>query len=471
MSQVGQEFTPVAPILAAVDVRVEAGNPGDILTVNIRKGTITSPILASTSRPISSPFPTFQSSDSSAGWLHVDFPAPLAITPGDKYVLELLVDLPGSLGVNFSNDLYPGGCLIGVLSCTQDLAFRTYGPEGPLPAGTFLLKFAPGFGPVDVAVDGSGDIIVVAEDNTVKKFDSSGKLLLKFGSLCTLVTGSGCIDPDGAGPLKLGDGQFRIGEAGVAVDNSGNIYVADQGNRRVQKFDSLGNFLFQIGSGAISDADGDFAGPSGIAVDSSRNIYVTGQSNHRVQKFDSEGNFLLKFGCPCTLATGIGCIDPDGEGPLELGDGQFGVLVGIAVDSFGNIIVPGATNNRVQVFDTFGNFKFKFGTSCNIATGSGCTDPDGAGPLELGDGQFNNPHGVAVDSEDNIFVSEVDNDRVQKFDSNGNFLLKFGSSGFGDGQFISPRVLDRDSLAQIHRRDDYAAAERAIGAREGDGPE
>jgi len=73
---------------------------------------------------------------------------------------------------------------------------------------------------------------------------------------------------------------------------------------------------------------------------------------------------------------------------------------------------------------------------CNIATSAGCVDPDGAGPLALGDGQFNSPRGIAVDISRNVFVTDEGNNRIQKFDSKGNFLLKFGGPGYEHYEMI-----------------------------------
>ena len=62
-----------------------------------------------------------------------------------------------------------------------------------------------------------------------------------------------------------------------------------------------------------------------------------------------------------------------------------------------------------------------------------------------GDGQFSYPHGVAVDSSDNVYVADTSNHRIEKFDSNGTFITKLGSFGSGDGQFGSPEGVAVDS--------------------------
>ena len=70
---------------------------------------------------------------------------------------------------------------------------------------------------------------------------------------------------------------------GIALDSSGNIYVADLGNSRIKKYDANGNFLTMWGS--FGSTDGKFNEPIAIAVDSSNNIYVVDKKNNRIQKF------------------------------------------------------------------------------------------------------------------------------------------------------------------------------------------
>jgi hypothetical protein len=104
----------------------------------------------------------------------------------------------------------------------------------------------------------------------------------------------------------------------VAVDSSGYVYVADTANHRIQKFDSVGNFITKWGSKGTGD--GEFDWPYGIVVDSSDNVYVADTGNHRIQKFDADGNFITKWGSPGT------------------GDGEFDHPIGIAVDSSGYVL-------------------------------------------------------------------------------------------------------------------------------------
>src|SRR6266480_3478908 len=116
-------------------------------------------------------------------------------------------------------------------------------------------------------------------------------------------------------------------------------------------------------------------------------------------------------------------------------NGDFYIPYGVAVDSNQNLYVVDTGNQRIQVFDATGNFKFTFGRS-----GSG-------------NGRFSLPRGIAVDSSQNIYVTDSGNHRIQVFDSAGNFKFRFGNSGAGNGQFNFPRGVAVDSSQNIYVAD------------------
>lgn len=198
---------------------------------------------------------------------------------------------------------------------------------------------------------------------------------------------------EGSGP-----GQFQYPE-GVAVDGSGNVFVADTQNTRVQKFDNNGTFLTMWGS--PGSGPGQFAYPAGVAVDGSGNVLVADAANDRIQTFDNNGGFLTVWGS-------------QGSGPGELSG-----PIGIAVDLNGNVFVADSGNDRIQKFDSNGTFLTMWG--------SYGVDP----------GQFLNLTGVAVDGNGSVFVSDYTG-RIQKFDSDGTFLTMWGTIGSGPGQFVTP---------------------------------
>src|SRR5262249_57302310 len=94
-------------------------------------------------------------------------------------------------------------------------------------------------------------------------------------------------------PSGTGNGEL-IAPQGVATDGSGNVYVADTNNNRIQKFDASGTFLTTWGSSG--SGNGQFNNPSGVATDASGNVYVVDSHNNRIQKFDARGTFLTTRG-------------------------------------------------------------------------------------------------------------------------------------------------------------------------------
>jgi DNA-binding beta-propeller fold protein YncE len=219
-----------------------------------------------------------------------------------------------------------------------------------------------------------------------------------------------------------GNGQFD-GAFGIGVDSSNNIYVADEENFRVEKFDSNGNYLRQW-SGPVAEQLGS---PLGIAVDSSNNVYVADEDNSNVEKFDSNGNYLTQWGGP---GNGNGQFNSPSES-----SGPFG----IAVDSSNNVYVADNYNNRIEKFTSNGTYLMQWGS------------------YGSGNGQFDGPEGIAVDSSNNIYVADNGNCRIEKFTSNGNYLTQWGSQGSGNGQLYLPEGIAVDRNNNVYVADQYNA--------------
>ena len=217
------------------------------------------------------------------------------------------------------------------------------------------------------------------------------------------------------GSQGSGEGQFVDPEA-VAVDRNGNVFVADSGNHRIEKFTRSGIFLLQWGS--MGSAEGQFFDPEAVAVDQNGNVFVADSGNHRIEKFTGSGIFLLQWGS------------------MGSAEGQFHTPDGLAVDPDGNVFVADLNNNRIEKFDNDGTFLTSWGDA-------------GAG-----DGQFSGPVGVAIDRSRNVYVADFFNDRIQKFTSTGTFLTKWGSTGSGDAQFIGARAVAVGPSGTIFTVDD-----------------
>lgn len=282
--------------------------------------------------------------------------------------------------------------------------------------------------PWGVAIDTDGNIYVVDSfNNRVQKFNSAGEFESKFGSAPDCYSNYGSTTttsyaPTTTNPLDcFNDGAFLY-PAAIAIDNSGNIYVADSGNNRVQKFNSSGEFVSKIGSEQRSDNGGSYGGnnegefndPRGVAVDASGNIYVSDSGNNRVQKFNSAGEFQTLWGN-----------DEGGSYGGSYGgsdEGELNYPMGIAVDSNGNVYVADSGNDRIQKFNTSGGFIDQWGLFISDNYGGGYPS------YGSGDGEFSHPAGVAIDSSGNVYVSDTFNSRIQKFTSTGTFLTKYDGS-------------------------------------------
>jgi DNA-binding beta-propeller fold protein YncE len=111
--------------------------------------------------------------------------------------------------------------------------------------------------------------------------------------------------------------------------------------------------------------------------------------------------------------------------------------MGVAVDSSDNVYIGDGGNNRIQKFDFEGTFITKWGSQ-------------GEGNGEFGNGVSRSPTRVAVDSSNNVYVVDTANHRIQKFDSEGNFITKWGSQGDGDGEFRGPSGVAVDSSNNVY---------------------
>ncbi len=185
------------------------------------------------------------------------------------------------------------------------------------------------------------------------------------------------------GSAGSADGQFND-PYGIVEDGSGDIWVADRLNNRIQEFDPAGNFMQSVS----------FSAPIGLAVDGSDNLYVT-RTNNLVYKIDQSGAALLTIG---TSGSGAG---------------QFANPSDVAIDhATGDIYVTDYNNAKFPKYNSAGDFQWEVGSN-----GSG-------------NGQFNYPTGIVV-SGSTVYVTDDNNNRVQAFDTSGNFQFVLGSPGTG----------------------------------------
>jgi DNA-binding beta-propeller fold protein YncE len=292
--------------------------------------------------------------------------------------------------------------------------------------------------PVSDALDSSGDVWVTDwTDNRIAEFSKTGAPIATYGSEGT----------EG--------GQFHA-PFGIAVNQStGNVYVTDYGNSRVEELSSSGGFIRAMGWGVSNGAGeyqnctssckagiagsgpGQISGPDGISVDSSGDVWVAEEGNDRVQEFSEGGSYLGTFG---SAGTGSGQL----EAPMDI------AFAG------GDLYVTDQNNNRIDEFSTSGSFVKAIGWG--VANGEAklqtCTSGCEAGIAGSGNGQFNAPRGLTTDPvSGNLYVTDLNNDRVQELTTAGAFVAKFGSGGSGPGQFSAPMDAVVSSTGTIYVTD------------------
>ena len=209
-------------------------------------------------------------------------------------------------------------------------------------------------------------------------------------------------------------GSFGINDPGkfshpqfVAVDDDGNLYITDLGNKRVQKLSSSGEYILDWGQSGKKP--GEFHYPSGIAV-SDDAVFVADRDLNRVQKFSLDGKFIVEWGTKGNS------------------DGQFLFPNGIAVhDDIVYVVDTG--NQRIQYFSTNGEFISSFGSS-------------GINP-----GQFLTLVGIDIDSAGNVYVADKGNGKIEKFSSDG-VLIKSYPFYYSNYNF-SPESLVVDPSGKI----------------------
>jgi sugar lactone lactonase YvrE len=238
-----------------------------------------------------------------------------------------------------------------------------------------------------LALDASGTFYLASLDDTIRTISSSGTLALWVGTSNT--AGS----QNGVGALAT----FNNPQ-GVAVDASGNVYVADAANNKIRLIAPGGVVTDFAGTGASGSSDGPatsatFNAPAGIAVDTAGNVYVCDTGNNEIR-------LITKSGTVQTVAGNgsAGFLDGTGSGA------RFDAPGGIALDAHGNLYVADTVNLAIRKVSSSGVVT----TLAGSASRSGSTD--GTGDVA----SFSLPVAVAVDSSGAVYVADEGNMSVRK---------------------------------------------------------
>jgi sugar lactone lactonase YvrE len=276
--------------------------------------------------------------------------------------------------------------------------------------------------PQAVATDPAGNLFIADTfHDRIRKVHANGIITTVAGNGFAGFSGEG-----GAATLAMLDNPW-----GVALDGSGDFYIADCDNQRVRRVDTNGMITTVAGNGydagtgyggysgdggAATNAELSF--PQGVAVDVNGNLFFADSYNNRIRKVDTNGIITTVAG------NGNGTYAGDGGAATNA---SLCNPQAVALDAVGNLYIADANNNVIRRVDTSGII--------TTVAGNGVSGYAGDGGLAT-NASLSSPRGVALDLAGNLFVGDYNNNRVRKVDTNGVITTVAGNgsgSYAGDG--------------------------------------
>jgi len=286
--------------------------------------------------------------------------------------------------------------------------------------------------PSSVAIDRAGNIFITDPvDNCIREINTSGIINTIAG-----IAGTEGYSGDG-GPATAAE---LYTPYGVAVDNSGNIYIADQGNNAVRKVNAAGiiSTIAGTGSAGYSGDGGTGASaalnwPNAVAADDSGNVYIADLGNNCIRKVNASGTI--------TTIAGNGFFGYGGDGGPATA-AQLWEPYSVAVDNSGNIFISDFDDWHIRKINSSGIISSIAGNGTQGYSGDG----ESATAAELDE-----PTGVTVDREGNVYFNDASNYRVRKINPFGiiSTIAGFGALGYsGDsGPAISAEISSATGVA------------------------
>lgn len=268
--------------------------------------------------------------------------------------------------------------------------------------------------PMSVATDKDNNIYVSdTSHDRIIVFNSRGQFMFEFGT-------RGVAYPAAGVKASWEPGKFNF-PYGIAIDDqTGNIFVADLANKRIQIFNSTGNFIDWFPKGEYGGQALDI-NPLSIAIKKGQ-VYIANPYN--IVIFTTDGKFVKDFGMP-------------GNEP-----GQFNRPNGIAVDDNGTVYVSDSLNNRLQALDPNGKSKWVLGERVDAS--------QGMNPVAK-KATFEMPRNIAIGPDGNIYVVDAFDFSIKVVSPEGKLLTNVGERGVADGTFNFPSgiAITKDGMIYV----------------------
>jgi sugar lactone lactonase YvrE len=323
----------------------------------------------------------------------------------------------------------------GIITTIAGNSIIGYGGDGG-PATAAQLN-----APYGVAVDASGNVYFADMYNDcVRMINASGTITSVAGSFFT-----GGYSGDGGPATAAG----LYNPVAVAIDASGNLYIADQGNEVIRKVDASGTITTFAGSSGGYSGDGGPAtdaqlnNPAGVAVDASGNVYIADEFNARIRKVNAAGII--------TTIAGNGTLGFSGDsGPATLA--ELYEPAGVSIDATGNMYIADMINNRIRKVNTMGII--------TTAGGDGISGFAGDGGAAIAAKMYF-PSAVTTDATGNIFIADESNNRIREINTSGiiSTIAGSGVAAYGDGgpataaQLNQPEDVVSDAFGNLYISD------------------
>jgi hypothetical protein len=310
--------------------------------------------------------------------------------------------------------------------------------------------------PEGVTVDQTGNLFIAGSLARIRMVDTNGRIITVAGN------GSSGFSGDGGPATNAQLRSITTSVSGVVSDGLGNLFISDTGNCRVRKVDTNGiittvagtNSPFYSGDGGPATNAG--ICPEGIAMDRFGNLFIADTYNNRIRKVNTNGTITTVAGTGST------------SGPLGDGGAATNASLykpeGVAIDSFGDLLIADTVNSRIRKVDTNGTITTVAGT--NSAGYSG----DGGSAVAA---RLDQPSRVIPDAFGNLFIADTFYCIVRKVDVRGVISTVAGTgwpTGFsGDGgaatnaQLNSPLDLTLDTDENLYIADNQNNRVRKVG--------